>query len=277
MMNTFVLSRVVPNIRKRSPVRDGYIPSDFKCDVLLEWERVRGADFDAELNPIKKMAVAVSGDHGAVFIDVAGTVEVDRIVGQVEGRPWTNNVTMRNQLLGMQSGLLALRQDNLEIKTVINVIKLNLERCFGLLNGNIKQIALQPARRQTAGGERDEAADAAEVPGRAAANDLAMMATLMPTPRSLQDLWHEFHHGVGGRKAARLFSYSERGCSRNRYHRRKVVWDLLSGLVRMGDTAETAIDKIYAVYGGQTSVTNTINGLLKRDKKDGTPNPNFRT
>ena len=34
--------------------------------------------------------------------------------------------------------------------------------------------------------------------------------------------------------------------------------------------------KIYAVYGGQTSVTNIINGL-KRDKKDGTLNPNFRT
>jgi hypothetical protein len=43
----------------------------------------------------------------------------------------------------------------------------------------------------------------------------------------------------------------------------------------MGDTAETAIDKIYAVvYGGQTSITNKIHGL-KRDKKDGTLNPNF--
>jgi hypothetical protein len=81
----------------------------------------------------------------------------------------------------MQSGLLALRQDNLEIKTAINVIKLNLERCFGVLNGNIRRIALQPARRRTAGGEGDEGADAAEVPGRATANDLAMMATLMPT------------------------------------------------------------------------------------------------
>jgi hypothetical protein len=176
----------------------------------------------------------------------------------------------------MQSGLLALRQDNLEIKTAINVIKLNLERCFGVLNGNIRQIALQPARQRTAGGERDEAADTAEVPGRAAAKDLAMIATFMPTPRSLHDLWHKFHHGVGGRKAARLFSYSERGRSKHRYHRRKVVWDLVSSLVRMGDTAETAIDKIYAVYGGQTSVTNIINGL-KRDKKDGTLNPNFRT
>ncbi len=295
MVNTFVLSRVVPNIRKRlpesaclvlgkallwlicSPVADEYIPSDFKRDVLLEWEHVRGADFDAELNPIKKMAVTVSGDHGAVFIDMVATIEVNRLAGQVEGRPGTNNVTMRNQLLGMQLGLLALRQDNFEIKTAINVVKLNLEQCFGILNGNIKRIALQPARRRTAGGgERDDAADAAEVPGRAAANILAMMATLMPTPRSLHDLWHKFHHGVGGRKAARLFSYSERGCSKHRYHRRKVVWDLVSSLVRMGDTAETTIDKIYAVYGGQTSVTNIINGL-KRDKRDGTLNPNFTT
>jgi hypothetical protein len=54
------------------------------------------------------------------------------------------------------------------------------------------------------------------------------------------------------------------------------VWDLVSSLVRMKDMAETAIDKIYAVYGGQTSVSNIIN-RLKRDKKDGTLNPNFST
>ncbi len=199
------------------------------------------------------------GDHGAVFIDMVGTVEVDRIAGQLEGGPGTNNVAIQNQLLGMQSGLLALEQDNLEIKTAINVIKLNLEQCFGILIGNIRQVALQPARRRTAGGERDEASNAAEGPKRAAANDLAMMATLMPTPRSLHDLWHEFHHGVGGKnKAARLFSYSERGRLKHRSHRRKVVWDLVSSLVWMGDTAATAIDKIYAVYGGQTLFTNII-------------------
>jgi hypothetical protein len=292
MMNTFVLSRVVPNIRKRlpestclvlgkallwlicSPVADEYVPSEFKREVLLEWEHVRGADVDPTLNPIKQMAVTVSGDHGAVFIDMLGTIDVDGVAGQPA--PGTN-VTMQNQLLGMQSGLLSLRQDNVELRTAVNRIHLQLERCFGILNGNVRRIALQPSSRRTARGGRDDAVeDTAEVPGRAAANDLAMMATLMPTPRSLHDLWQEYHHGVGGRKAARLFSYSERGRSKHRYSRRKVVWDLVSSLVRMGDTAETAIDKIYAVYGGQTSVTNIINGL-KRDKKDGTLNPNFRT
>jgi hypothetical protein len=106
-----------------------------------------------------------------------------------------------------------------------------------------------------------------------AASDLGMMATLMPTPRSLHDLWSEYLHGVGGRKPARLFSYTERGgCSKHRYSRRKIVWDTLSGLVRQGHTLEIAIDKIYGVFGGQTCVTKIIDGL-KGDKKEGTFSP----
>ena len=116
----------------------------------------------------------------------------------------------------------------------------------------------------------------AEVPERAAANDLAMMATLMPTPRGLHHLWQAYHHGVDGRKAARLFSYSEQGRSKHWYHQRNVVWDLVGQLIRQDDMSETAIDKIYAIFGSQNSVTNIINGL-RCDKKDGTRNPNFRT
>ena len=158
----------------------------------MEWEHVRDADFDAELNPIKKMAVRVSGSHGAVFIDmVAGAIEADPgVAGQEHGGvAGTNNVAIRNQLLGMQSGLLSLRQGNLEIKTAINIVKVNLEQCFGILNGNSRQIwTLQPASRRNDGGERGGGEAASEVPERAAANNLAMMATLMPTPRSLHDL-----------------------------------------------------------------------------------------
>ncbi len=87
-------------------------------------------------------------------------------------------------------------------------------------------------------------------------NDLAMMAMMMPTPRCLHDLWHKFHHGVGGKnKTARRFSYSEQGRLKHWYYRQKVVWDLVSSLVWMGDTAATGIDKIYAVYGGQILFT----------------------
>ncbi len=62
---------------------------------------------------------------------------------------------------------------------------------------------------------------------------------------------------------------------KHKYHRRKVVWDIIAGLVRAGHTAETTIDMIYDIYGGGTSVTLIINGL-KRDKKNGTLSPNLR-
>ena len=300
MMNTFILSHVVPNIKKRlpesaclvlgrallwmicSPVVDEYIPGDLKEKELVEWAHVRGVDVDAELNPIKQMAVVVSGDHGAVYIDVVGNLEGEEEAGGAGGAvvPGTN-VSIRNQLLGVQSALLAMRQDMLEVKTSNSALKVNIARGFEILSGNVRRMALQPARRVAApvggggvvvvnGGGGEANADGAE-------GDLAMMATatLMPTPRSLHDLWAEYLHGVGGRKPARLFSYSERGRSKHRYSRRKVVWDTVSGLVRLGFTSDIAIDRIYGVYGGQTSVTKIINAL-KRDKKDGTVNPNLR-
>ncbi len=45
------------------------------------------------------------------------------------------------------------------------------------------------------------------------------------------------------------------------------MWDLIGGLVQQGHhTADGGIDRIYAVYGRQTSVSNIIYGL-KRDNK----------
>jgi hypothetical protein len=259
MMNLFVLNHVVPNIKKQlpesaclvlgkallwlicSPVVDQYVPEDLKQKVLSEWEHVRGDDVDAELNPIKQMAVVVSGDHGAVYIDMIGNSEEENAGGG--GVVPGTNVSIRNQLLGVQSALLAMRQENLELKTSLTAMKVCLERGFEVVNGNVRRIALQPARRGAAPVVVDGRGEA----DMGAANDLAMMATLMPTPRSLHYLWSEYLHGVGGRKPARLFSYTERGRSKHRYSRRKIVWDTVSGLVRQGHTSELAIDKIYGV------------------------------
>ena len=72
-----------------------------KRDVLSEWEHVRGDDVDAELNPIKQMAVVVSGDHGAVYIDTVGELEETNAGGAGGAVPGTN-VSIRNQLLGVQ-------------------------------------------------------------------------------------------------------------------------------------------------------------------------------
>jgi hypothetical protein len=230
-------------------------------------------------NPIQKLAVVVSGDFGAVFIDTIGELTEQGEEGGGGGNRALgmqgSHANFRNQLTGMQSSLLALRQENMELKCVITGLKIGMERNFGIVNGNVRRLAMQPTRNlavlaTTATNQQNQGGVAAHAGG-----DRAMMlATLMPTPRSLHDLWQEYEFGVGGRKAAKLFSYTERGRSKHKYHRRKIVWDLISGLVRQGHTADAGIDRIYAVYGGQTSVSNIINGL-KRDKKNGTMNPNL--
>jgi hypothetical protein len=100
------------------------------------------------------------------------------------------------------------------------------------------------------------------------------VAVLSPNPRTLYLLWEEYQHGIGGRKAARLFSAPERGRVKHKYHCRKVVWTLVSALVRSGLTANVALDRIYQVYGAQATVTTIIN-RLKRDIRDGTLHPDL--
>ncbi len=154
MMILLVLSHVVLNIKKQlpesacivlgnallwlicSPVVDKYIPKDLKRKVLSEWEHVRGNNVDAELNPIEEMAVVVLGNHGAVYIDMLCNLEEENAGGGgvVPGM----NVSVRNLLLGVPSALLAMQQENLELKTSLSAVKVYLERGFEVVNGIVR-------------------------------------------------------------------------------------------------------------------------------------------
>ena len=62
---------------------------------------------------------------------------------------------------------------------------------------------------------------------------------LMPNPRTLHQLWDECPHGIGNNKAAKCFIRAERGRYKHKCSRREIVWELISSLVRPGDTAFT--------------------------------------
>ncbi|KAI2493858.1 hypothetical protein MHU86_20654 [Fragilaria crotonensis] len=162
-----------------------------------------------------------------------------------------------------------------------------MERGFEVMNGNMRRIALQPARQRLVTATTAAAGGAATGEGTAAADaaatgELALLAcprhdeSCHPDadPKSLYDLWHEYLHGVGG-KTREAFSETERGRVKYKFTRRKVVWDVVRDLVSLGHSSQRAIDLIYGVYGPQTSVTVIIN-RLRRDKKNGTINPNLR-
>jgi hypothetical protein len=61
---------------------------------------------------------------------------------------------------------------------------------------------------------------------------------------------------------------------KHRFHRQKVGWDLNSGLGQQGLIANAAINRIYSVFGAQTSVTKIINAV-KFDKKHRRLNANL--
>jgi hypothetical protein len=276
------------------------VPESYKEEMKVKIEEA-GVRVEEGINLIIKTPVIISGDQGVVYMDELPLSEPmnfeteqqqTRNSNVIEGRMVNEQVRsgdqLRNWMLAIQSGLLSLRQENMEIKSEMAAMKSTMmstiERGFGVVNGNIRRVAAQPAQRMGSvqpqlPHEMETLAPATGIrTGTSTGPGPSMMshpATLMPTPRNLHDLWNEYIFGVGGRKPARLFSMTERGQVKYKYCRRKVVWDLICGLVRQGHSSEAAIDCIYAVYGSGTSVTNIINGL-KKDQKNRSLNPTLR-
>ena len=99
---------------------------------------------------------------------------------------------------------------------------------------------------------------------------------LSHNPRSLLELWHEYKHGLDGRKPAEQFSTIERnirvGGLKQKYYRRNVVWKCMERLVRNGHTPEVAADKIHEAYGFRLGVTQIINAMIRDRRNGGHPN-----
>jgi Transcriptional activator of glycolytic enzymes len=285
------------------------VPVEFKNQIRLEWNEIvlatdPGIECNSPLyNPIKKVPVVITGDEGCVNIDVIpsldenGNVLMDGMGGGVVGignggaggRGIGGGMAstaggLAAQLLAVQSLASQIRRELQELRSNQMADRVETRKGFTMVNTNIRRIALQPGlrgpvgtvaqggTRARGGNDDDMAVDAV-----ATLNGVgAAPATLSPTPRNVYELWQEYQVGIGGRKAARLFTSRERGGNtKYKYHRRLVIWRIISGLVRGGMTADAAIDSIYAIYGHQTSVTTIINQIRKQ-KNDGTLNPNLR-
>jgi hypothetical protein len=152
--------------------------------------------------------------------------------------PAFRQTSEREQLLALHSQMSALQRSLEEVRASQEEHRVEGRREFHILRSNIGRIAVQPVVRR--------AAAVANGPNGGAGD--AVPADLSPNPRTLYLLWDEYEQGIGGRKAARLFSREERGRAKHKYHRRKVVWDCIAAVVRAGFTAQVAIDRVYQVY-----------------------------
>jgi hypothetical protein len=68
--------------------------------------------------------------------------------------------------------------------------------------------------------------------------DLHIATTLSTSPRSLHALWEGYERVIGGCRAVMLFTGDERGGVKHNYHRRKIVYVLISAIVRGGISAQ---------------------------------------
>jgi hypothetical protein len=182
IMTTFILTKVVPNICQRLPTSaclvlgkavvwlifssfaNNFVSSMDYCDQVKAELVETGVVIEEGKNPILKMPVLVSGNQGTVvYIDEipvvapVDNVEVAATAGgggeQINLRVLENTRTfggdqMRNYILQLQSGILSLRRENIELRNEFerrfDVLSQLIERGFATVNGNVRRVAMQP-------------------------------------------------------------------------------------------------------------------------------------
>ena len=186
-----------------------------------------------------------------------------------------HEANMNNMAGGMQTvtaQFVAIRQENIDLRELVmtqyDVTRdelLRLCRVIGKVanrpvminHGFVNHQGAQPQGGGGGGGDNDP--EASTVP---------YEATLSNCPRSLFKLWQEYEFGLQGRKAAKRFTSRERGRAKYKYHRRKVVWDMILRLLGRGHSIHTAVGEIERVYGEGKTVSTYIN-LLQHDRRVG--------
>lgn len=260
-------------------------------------------DLAANVNPVVKVPLLVTGIEGEVFLDeipeevvqetggnaeeeagqqqqhlagaAAQVAQQQHLAGAVAQQPSRTvagfgDRSTREQLMALSSQVMQVRRAQDRLHDQYQQLQMQISRGFTTTNSNLRRIGANPVRRLAAVANENgnNNANAANVP---AANVPVqnLAAALSPTPRDLFELWNEFTIGIGGRKPASQFTAVERGQNKHRFTRRKVVWETIDRMVRRGFTANVAIDRIYAHYGRELSVTRILNAMLK-DRREKT-------
>jgi len=178
-------------------------------------------------NPVEKVLLVVSETDGEVNFDEVPD-DIPAVAGGQADAVWRN--AMYAKVTSVQRNMIDMQN------TMVNHHAATDHRLSNL-EANVGRIALQPVVRRQDGGRGGGNRQAAGA------------ATLGACPRDLHALWHEYEFGTGGRKPARQFTAIERGRNKFKYSRRKIIWNAIDRMVRSGNTAQVAIDKIYEEYG----------------------------
>ncbi|KAG3128583.1 hypothetical protein PI126_g21341 [Phytophthora idaei] len=216
------------------------LPSKLKQKILCAYTNAGGSP---DLNPVERKEFFVTGDGSQLSLVVIDSSE-SAVEGSNTSTANTESVCARNS---------GARRDS--------------QRDMQKTQAILRRLAMKPGlnREATTSDDHPESSPNASAPQR------GLVARLSKRPKDLFELWHEYQFGCGGLKPAKDFTAVERGLNKFAYSRRKVFWDVVANLVRSGFTSDTAIDKVYAVYGRQLSVSSVLVALRTDRKRCGHP------
>jgi hypothetical protein len=284
------------------------IPEQKKNSIRSAYAQLNANLPAGDNNPVKKVQLIVSNADGSLEITESGTFAAGQVAPaglNQQNVPLLISAelqSMSSRLVEQGRDVAQLKASNQQILAAVQQVQQQVQpltQQVGRVSRGVQRMAANPYRQLlahqqqqaavvAAGGagvlapavpvllqqqqqQQEERDDDVAPAGAAGGNaDLPYASTLSDRPANLYVLWQEYQHGIDRRKPAKDFTSHERGASKHHYTRRKVVWDQISELVRAGDTWQVAIDRIYAVYGRRTCVTNIIN-QLRTDRMNGVP------
>jgi len=223
-----------------------------------------------------------SGDQ-VIMVELGNDGEedgVERNDGVQRNVPSTSDAYLNSQAILSQQ-LQAQRQaqeTKAEVLDQIHEVRTQFLRQLHNIHSAVKRIAIQPVVRASA---RPRIGDTTATSiDDDINNDFSTLfgdrerrppVKLYKNPRTLFDLWQEYEFGIAGTKPAKEFTRAERGENKSLYCRRNVFWQLMVQMIHAGHTSDSAIDKIYTVYGSSLSVTSILLCLVQDRKRGGHP------
>ena len=249
-------------------------------------ERIISA-YKAAIGPIEDMGC----DNIIVKIPVVPQGSGDQVImvelgsdgegggDQQSNVPSTSDLYLNSQAIlsqQLQSQKQA-QETKAEVLDQIHAVKTQFLRQLHNIHSAVKRIAIQPVVRASA---RPRNGTTATSNDDNINNDFSILfggqerpapVKLYKNPRTLFDLWQEYEFGISGTKPAKEFTRAERGENKSLYCRRNVFWQLMVQMIHAGHTSDSAIDKIYTVYGSSLSVTSILLCLVQDRKQGGHP------
>ncbi|KAG3163294.1 hypothetical protein C6341_g12988 [Phytophthora cactorum] len=244
------------------------LPSKLKQKILCAYTNAGGSP---DLNPVERKEFFATGDGSQLSLVVSDSSE-SAVEGSNTSTANTESVCARNsgarrEFAALHSQIAAGRRLMAEVMNEVQRARRDSQRDMQKTQAILRRLAMKPGlnREAITSDDHPESSPNASAPQR------GLVARLSKRPKDLFELWHEYQFGCGGLKPAKDFTAVERGLNKFAYSRRKVFWDVVANLVRSGFTSDTAIDKVYAVYGRQLSVSSVLVALRTDRKRGGHP------